>query len=125
MGIPRQEYWIGLSFPSPEDLPDPRIKLESPALLTSPAWQADAFLTELPGMPIPIIYLYITYLYYILGFPGGSHGKESACNVGDPGSIPGSGRSPGEGNVFLPGESHGWRRLVGATVHGVAESDTT
>ena len=30
------------------------------------------------------------------GFPGGSDGKESACNVGDPGSIPGSGRSPGE-----------------------------
>ena len=32
------------------------------------------------------------------GFPGGSDDKESACNVGDQGSIPGSGRSPGEGN---------------------------
>ena len=32
------------------------------------------------------------------GFPGGSDDKASACNVGDPGSIPGSGRSPGEGN---------------------------
>ena len=32
------------------------------------------------------------------GFPGGSDDKTSACNVGDPGSIPGSGRSPGEGN---------------------------
>ena len=32
------------------------------------------------------------------GFPGGSDGKESACNVGDPGSIPGLGRSPGEWN---------------------------
>ena len=32
------------------------------------------------------------------GFPGGSDGKESACNAGDPGSIPGLGRSPGEGN---------------------------
>ena len=31
-------------------------------------------------------------------FPGGSEGKASACNVGDPGSIPGSGSSPGEGN---------------------------
>ena len=31
------------------------------------------------------------------GFPGSSVGKESACNAGDPGSIPGSGRSPGEG----------------------------
>ena len=30
-----------------------------------------------------------------LGFPGGSDGKESACNTGDPGSIPGLGRSPG------------------------------
>ena len=33
-----------------------------------------------------------------LSFPGGSDGKASACNAGDPGSIPGSGRSPGEGN---------------------------
>ena len=33
-----------------------------------------------------------------MGIPGGSNGKESACNVGDLGSIPGSGRSPGEGN---------------------------
>ena len=32
-------------------------------------------------------------LWHILGFPGGSDGKASACNVGDPGSIPGSGRS--------------------------------
>ena len=32
------------------------------------------------------------------GFPGGSDGKESACSVGDKGSIPGSGRPPGEGN---------------------------
>ena len=32
-----------------------------------------------------------------LGFPGGSDGEESACNARDPGSIPGLGRSPGEG----------------------------
>ena len=36
----------------------------------------------------------------ILGFPGGSDGKESACNAGDQGSIPGSRRSPGEGNGY-------------------------
>jgi len=47
---------------------------------------------------------------------GGSDSKESACNVGDLGLIPGSGRSPGEGNgypppVFLPGEFHGQRSL--------------
>ena len=35
------------------------------------------------------------------GFPGGSDSKESACNTGDTGSIPGSGRSPGEGNGYL------------------------
>ena len=35
------------------------------------------------------------------GFPGGLDGKASACNVGDPGSIPGLGRSPGEGNGNL------------------------
>ena len=33
-----------------------------------------------------------------MGFPSGSDGKESACNAGDPGLIPGSGLSPGEGN---------------------------
>ena len=36
----------------------------------------------------------------VKGFPGGSDGKESAWNVGDPGSIPGSGRSPGEENGY-------------------------
>ena len=35
-----------------------------------------------------------------MGFPSGSDGKESACNAGDEGSIPGSGRSPGEGNGY-------------------------
>ena len=46
------------------------------------------------------------------GFPGGSAGKESTCNAGDQGLIPGLGRSPGEGNrpptpVFWPGEFQG------------------
>ena len=36
-----------------------------------------------------------------MDFPGGSAGKESACNAGDLGSIPGLGRSPGEGNGYL------------------------
>ena len=52
-----------------------------------------------------------------LGFPGGSDGKESACNVGALDSVPGLGRSPGEENTHsssLPGESHGQE----ATVHG-------
>ena len=42
-----------------------------------------------------------------MGFPGGSAGKESAHSVGDLGSIPELGRSPGEGKVFCPGEFHG------------------
>ena len=45
-----------------------------------------------------------TCIYTLLSdvtFPGGSDGKASACNVGDPGSIPGLGRSPGEGNGNL------------------------
>ena len=56
------------------------------------------------------------YILGALGFPGGSKGKQPARNAGDLGSIPGSGRSPGEGNgipVFLPGEFHGQRSLVG------------
>ena len=38
--------------------------------------------------------------HMLLGFPGGSDGEESACNVGDLGSIPGLGRSHGEGNGY-------------------------
>ena len=46
-----------------------------------------------------LTYWLILLVYdYIWGFPGGSDGKEAACNTEDPGLIPGSGRSPGEGN---------------------------
>ena len=66
------------------------------------------------------------------GFPGGSVGKESACNAGDArdtGSTPGSGRSPGGGHgnplqyscLENPMDRGVWR----VTVHTVAESDTT
>ena len=37
---------------------------------------------------------------FLIGFPGSSDGNESVCNAGDPGSIPGSGRFPGEGNHY-------------------------
>ena len=68
-------------------------------------------------------------LELIGGFPGGAEVKASTCNVGDLGSIPGSGRSPGEGNgqptpVFLSGESHGLRSLVGYSLKGQKESNT-
>ena len=64
------------------------------------------------------------------GFPGGSDGKKSAYNAGDPGSIPGSGRSSGEGNdnptpAPLPGRSHGRRSLVGYSPWGCKELDMT
>ena len=45
MGFSRQEYWSGLSFPTPEDLPDPGIKPGSPAL------QAESLPSKLPGKP--------------------------------------------------------------------------
>ena len=49
-----------------------------------------------------IAYYVLLYYYtlYIYGFPGGSAGKEFACNAGDPGLIPGLGRSLGEGNGY-------------------------
>ena len=73
---------------------------------------------------------FIWNLQTIQGFPGGSEVKASAWNAGDPGSIPGWGRSPGEGNgnplqyycLKNPMDRGAWQ----ATVHGVAkESDRT
>ena len=46
-------------------------------------------------------FLFSSHTVIFEGFPGGLDGKVSACNAGDPGSIPGSGRSPGEGNGNL------------------------
>ena len=59
-------------------------------------------------------------------FPGGSDGKESACNEGDLDLIPGLGRYPGDRNspVFLPGEFHGQRNLAGYSPRGCKELDT-
>ena len=71
-----------------------------------------------------LIYIYV----YTYGFPGGSEVKASASYVGDPGSIPGSRRSPGEGNgnplqyscLENPMDGGAWS----ATVHRVAKSQT-
>ena len=59
-----------------------------------------------------------------MGFPCGSAAKESTCNVGDLGSIPGLGRSPGEGNGH-PLQYSGLENSMDCLVHGVAKRDTT
>ena len=68
-------------------------------------------------------------LVYVRDFPGCSVVKNQPANAGNTGSIPGSGRSPGEGNgyllVSLPGESHEQRSLVGYSPWGHKESDMT
>ena len=68
------------------------------------------------------------YICVHMGSPGGSDGKESTYNVGDLGLIPGSGRSPREGNgnplqyscLENPTDRGAWQ----GTVHGVAKSQT-
>ena len=72
-------------------------------------------------------WLFMSFSHFI-GFPGGSDGKASACHVGDLGSIPGSGRSPGEGNgnplqhscLENPMDGGAWQ----ARVYEVAKSRT-
>ena len=58
-----------------------------------------------------------------MGFPGDSVGEESACNARDLGSIPGLGRSPGEGNGY-PLQYYGLENSMDHTAHGVARSWT-
>ena len=58
-----------------------------------------------------------------VGFPCGSAVKESACNAGDLGSIPGLGRSPGEGTGY-PLQNSGLENAMDYTVHGVAKGWT-
>ena len=91
------------------------------------------------NLPFHLKYLYFCHItkyydiwvlfFFFLDFPRGSDGKVSAYNVGDPGSIPGLGRSSGEGwqpiPVFLPGKSHGRRSIVGYSPWSRKESDTT
>ena len=77
-----------------------------------------------------IILLFICSSFLCKYFPGGSDGKEPACSAGDPGSIPGLGRCPGEGQgnhslekscLENPTTGGAWR----AAVHGVTQSDST
>ena len=110
MGFSRQDYWSGLPFPSPGDLPNPGIKPRSPT------FQAGT----LPSEPENI--------FFFNRCIDGSEVKASAWNVGDLGLIPGSGRSPGEGNgnplkyscLENPMDRGAWW----ATLHGVAKRQT-
>ena len=130
MEFSRQEYWSGLPFPSPGDLPDPGIKPRSPAL------QADALPSEVPGKYIIILdmkrdsAILPTWLKRVENSVGSSDSKESACNVGDLDSFPGLHRSPGGGhgnplqNSCLE-NSHGPRSLASYSPWGHKESNRT
>ena len=105
------------------------------------ALQGRFLITEPSGKSLDVVFLltfrYLGKLFQTVnsedlkikvGFSGGSNGKESACNAGDPGSIPGSGRSPGErnGNTVLYSclensmDRGGWQ----ARVHELTKSQT-
>ena len=92
MGFSRKRYQSGLPFPPPGDLPNPRVESTSLCLLH---WQAGSLL-----LVPPVCFLLTVGITTNCGkcFPGGLDSKESAHNAGDPGSIPGSERSPGKGN---------------------------
>ena len=95
----------------------------------SPALEADALTSELPGNGLNVL-LNICKFYCLYGFPYSSVGKESACNAGDLGSIPGLRRYPGEGNGYLPSvlspeEFHGQRSMADYSPWDCKESDMT
>ena len=118
-GIAQKRPSLKNSFSLPSTLQSREAVAET-GLQRDPNWQPD----------LPLIYCeqeLTTQLFWASpftdrtrradGLPGWLSGKESACNAGDPGLIPGLERSPGEWDrlptpVFLPGKSHGQRRLV-------------
>ena len=149
MGFPRQECWSGLPFPSPGDLSN---QGSNPSLLhcrriflqfkppgkpnlkgTKAQWNGA---TDVLDLCLPFNYditLFIHFIFWVFLclhsiFPGRSDSKASAYNVGYPGLIPGSGRSPGEGNgnplhyscLENPMDWGSWK----AAVPGVAKSQT-
>ena len=113
--------------------------------MVQPLWKTDQWFikkvnTELPQNPANLLLVYnqkkkkkvgnqTNYLYtYVHSFPGSLDGKASAYDAGDPGLVPGLGRSPGEGNGNLL--QYSWlenpmdRGAWWAIVHGVANSQT-
>ena len=117
MGFSRQEWGSGLPFRSPGGFPDPgseHMSLMSPALANGYTVRVCVFLIKDDSSS--------------MGFPGGSVVKNLPASAGDTGSVPGSGRSPEEGNGYPcqysclenPTDRGGWR----ATVHGVTKSQS-
>ena len=92
-----------LSFPTPGDLPNQRTEHSSLASLAT-GWGIFYHRTIWKPINVHILALImqqnIMEVYRLKDFPGSSAGKESACNSGDPGLIPRSGRSPGEGRGY-------------------------
>ena len=134
MEFSRPEYWSGQPFPSPGDLPNPEIEPRSPTLQAGslPAEPQEKpkntgvgslsllhriFLTQESNQGL----LHCKWILYQLSY--GSAGKESTCNVGNLGSIPGSRRSPGEGKYY-PLQYSGLENSMDCIVHGVAKSWT-
>ena len=136
MDFSRPEYWSEQPFPSPGDLPNPGIEPRSPTLQAGslPAEPQEKpwiifHHVDTPHFVYPFIHQICILLsiqpYLVVGFLGSSVSKESIYNAGDPGLIPGSGRSPGEGNgnplrysyLGNPMDEGAWR----ATVRGVTK----
>ena len=157
MGFPKQEYWSGVPIPSPGDPPDPGIEPRSPALqgdslpseppgkpyLSKPKFnlglgnyhqwtdhERNQFSPWLRVWDIvsssSLKWVVATGIKYRLSCS--SNGKESACDAGDQGSIPGLGSSSGEGTgnplQYSCLENSMDREAWWATVHGVAKSRT-
>ena len=81
-------------------------------------------------LPQMVKFHFFIVKYYSIGFHGGSEVENLPASEGDVGSIPGSGRCPGERKwqptpVFLPGKSHGQRGLVGYSPRVAKESGMT
>ena len=100
VGFSRQEYWSGLPFTTPGDLPKPWIQPSSLVPLALAGRQIVCKSHQGRRQLFHKLTLYNNdiLLYIYMGFPGSSTGKESACNARDLGSIPGLGRSPGGGH---------------------------
>ena len=74
-------------------------RFQPPCLLRSHAFSFIPYFSSTHlSLPFHLFHEHLAPSHLKLGFPGGSDGKESACNMGNTGLIPGEGRSPGEGN---------------------------